>query len=197
MKYNIFDEKNVTAIKCNFIVPVERPHTIVSYNMHYNKTFSTEKELERYVANNNLNVINQYRLYYYDLNAMCSDTGNMRFFGLDMRAASIIAYQKNKIGLENSSLKSGNRYVLNDGTEILFLGQSDDRYHYLRFAEYVKRMNAGKSSCEHDNPQKMRKKATTNYKKMPVVIGDLGPYLNPNTYTIENSKIYARNEDLI
>lgn len=197
MEYNVFDEKNVTVIKCNFIVPVERPHTIVSYNMHYNKTFANEKEIRRYIADNKLNVINQYELYYYDLKAMCSDTENMGFLGLNMRAASIIAYQKNRVRIERSALKAGNRYVLRDGTEILFLGQSDERYHYLSFAEYIKRMNEGKSSYDQDNPQKLRKRTTTSYKKMPVVIGDLGPYWNNNAYTIEKNKIFARNEDLI
>ncbi len=194
MEYNVFDEKNVTVIKCNFIVPVERPHTIVSYNMQYNMVFSTEKEMYKYVEANKLNILNHYELYYYDLKGMGVDTGNMSFQGLNMRAASIIAYRKNQGIVDVNMLKVGNRYVLKDGIEIIYLGYIDNRYHYLTFKDYLERMNAGKQEYEMDNPKRLKKRLTISYQKMPTIIGDLGPYWNEKCFKIIDRKVYGVEE---
>lgn len=192
MKFNIFDEKNVIVIECNFVVGrAINPYAIISYNMKYNKYFHDKATMDLYIKNTRLNIIDYYELFYYNDLAFADDLQGYDLASVGMKYIIELAYKKTGSKIVVKDLKPGNRYVLADATEILYLGYADERYHYLPFTEYLDRMEKGKKVFEIDNPERLKRRLTVNYQRMPMVIGDLGPYWNNNCFKIIKGKVHG------
>lgn len=194
MKYNIFDEKNIILV--NLILAsegVDNPYMIASYHSEYDKYFPTKEAAYSYINEMKLKCIGTYTFHFYNMQSFDDYTDGYGF-GVGMKNIVYLSYLKNKVVLGQEDLCIGNRYLLEDKTIIIFLGYLDGKYHYIPFEEYRLRMDTGRLQFEYDDPRRLRKKKIYSYKRLPHIIGDLGPYWNNKVFYIRNNKIESKDE---
>lgn len=194
MKYNIFDEKNIILV--NLILAsegVDNPYMIASYHGEYDKYFPTIEGAYSYINEMKLKNIGTYTFHFYNMQSFNDYTGGYGF-GVGMKNIMYLSYLKNKEVLDQADLSVGNRYLLEDKTIVIYLGYENEKHHYIPFEEYQLRMDTGRLQFEYDDPRRLRKKKIYSYKRLPHIIGDLGPYWNNKVFTIKQGKVCCSNE---